>query len=212
MQDHVWYRPGEKKPDPKKKGKAASSSEAVGEQKGPGFRIRMASLIERGEFDAELDGRHSAASVPNFVMLETAIAGVGALLEGDEAEEITQLLRSFHSEAGAKDDGGERAGASATERAQIAQVEDVLKKSWPAYRQLIEQSARYRNLMPLLAFQRFVDGFENVTGTDGKLVEFERDANGQIPDTVLRRIHPALLYAVGNRAYSFQYSVGEEKN
>lgn len=195
MQDHVWYRPGDK-PDGKKKDTR------------PGFKIRMASLIERGEFDAELDGRHSAAAVPNFVMLETAIAGVGALLEGDEAEEISQLLRSFHSDAG----DGERAGASATERAQIAQVEDVLKKSWPAYRQLIEQSARYRNLMPLLAFQRFVDGFENVTGTDGKPVEFERDASGQIPDTVLRRIHPALLYAVGNRAYSFQYSVGEEKN
>lgn len=195
MQDHFWYRPGEK-PGGKKKDTR------------PGFKIRMASLIERGEFDAELDGRHSAAAVPAFVMLDTAIAGVGALLEGDEAEEIAQLLRSFHSDAG----DGERAGASAAERAQIAAVEEVLKKSWPAYRQLIEQSARYRNLMPLLAFQRFVDGWENVTGTDGKPVEFARDASGQIPDALMRRIHPALIYAAGNRAYSFQYAVGEEKN
>lgn len=195
MQDHVWYRPGDK-PEGKKKDTR------------PGFRIRMASLIERGEFDAELEGRHGAAAVPRFIMLDTAIAGVNALLEGEEAAEITELLRSFHGEAG----DGEKVGASAADQAQIAAVEDVLKKSWPPYRQLIEQSARYRNLMPLLAFQRFVDGWENVTGTDGKPVEFARDRDGLIPDTVLRRIHPSLVYAAGNRAYSFQYAVGEEKN
>jgi hypothetical protein len=194
MQDHTWYRPGEK-PEGKKDTR-------------PGFRIRMASLIERGEFDAELEGRHAAAAVPAFVMLDTAVAGVNALLEGDEAEEIVQLLRSFHDEAG----DSARAGANDAERAQIAEVEAVLKKSWPPYRQLVEQNARYRNLMPLLAFQRFVDGFENVTGTDGKPVAYERDASGQIPDVVLRRIHPALVYAAGNRAYSFQYAAGEEKN
>lgn len=197
MQDHFWYRPGEK-PDAKSKG---------GKDTRPGFRIRMASLLERGAFDAELEGRHGAAPVPAFVMLDTAIAGVHALLEGDEAAQIEELLRSFHAEAGA-----ERAEVSKEERAQIAEIEAVLAKSWPAYRQLVEQNARWRNLMPLLAFQRFVDDWENLEDTEGKPIAFERGKDGEIPDAVLRRIHPALLFAAGNRAYNFQYGVGEEKN
>ncbi len=192
MQDHVWYRPGAAPADGEKDTR-------------PGFRIRMASLIERGEFDAELEGRYQAGSVPAFVMLDTAIAGIHGLL-GEEAGEIEELLRSFH--------GGEadRAEASQEERAQIAAIEEILFKGWPPYRQLVEQNARYRNLMPLLAFQRFVDGWDNVEGIDGKPVEYARDKSGAVPDAVLRRIHPALIYAAGNRAYNFQYAAGEEKN
>lgn len=191
MQDHTWYRPGA---EPEEGAKDAR----------PGFKIRMASLIERGAFDAELEGRHQAAPVPAFVMLDTAIAGVHALA-GDEAAELEELLRGFHG-----DDTREE--ITPEERAQIAEIEGILAKSWPAYRQLVEQNARYRNLMPLLAFQRFIDDWENVTGTDGKPVAFERDKGGAIPDAVLRRIHPALIYAAGNRAYNFQYAAGEEKN
>jgi hypothetical protein len=191
MQDHTWYRPG-------------AEPEEGAEDTRPGFRIRMASLIERGAFDAELEGRHQAAPVPAFVMLDTAIAGVHALA-GDEADELEELLRGFHGD-------DTRAEITPEERAQIAEIEGILAKSWPAYRQLVEQNARYRNLMPLLAFQRFIDDWQNVTGTDGKPVAFERDKSGAIPDAVLRRIHPALIYAAGNRAYNFQYAAGEEKN
>jgi len=191
MQDHIWYRPGE---DPKE-GEADTR---------PGFRIRMASLLERGAFEAELEGRHGAAAVPAFVMLDTAIAGIRALA-GAEADELEELLRGFHG-----DDG--RAAITPAERAQIAEIEAILTKSWPAYRQLVEQNARFRNLMPLLAFQHFVEDWENVTGLDGAPVAFARDKSGAIPDAVLRRIHPALIYAAGNRAYTFQYAAGEEKN
>ncbi len=191
MQDHTWYRLGAEP----KEGEADTR---------PAFLLRMASLMERGAFDAELEGRHQAAPVPAFVMLDTAIAGVHALA-GEEAPELEQLLRSVNSESGP-------AEISEAEQAQIAEVQAILSKSWPPYRQLVEQNARYRNLMPLLAFQRFVDGWENVEGTDGKPVEYARDKGGNIPDAALRRIHPALIYAVGNRAHNFQYAAGEEKN
>ncbi len=191
MQDHLWYRPGSEPED------GAADTR-------PGFKIRMATLMERGAFDAELEGRHQAAPVPAFVMLDTAIAGVHALA-GDEAGELEDLLRGFHGD-------GERAEITDHERGQIAEIEAILSKSWPAYRQLVEQNARYRNLMPILAFQRFITNWENVTGIDDKPVAFERDKTGTIPDTVLRRIHPMLIYAAGNRAYNFQYAAGEEKN
>ncbi len=191
MQDHTWYRPGAEP----KEGEADTR---------PAFRLRMASLMERAAFDAELEGRHQAAPVPAFVMLDTAIAGVHALA-GEDADELEQLLRSVNSEAGP-------AEISEAEQTQIAEIQTILAKSWPPYRQLVEQNARYRNLMPILAFQRFVDGWENLDGTDGKTVEYERDKAGNIPDAVLRRIHPALIYAAGNRAHNFQYAVGEEKN
>lgn len=197
MQDHFWYRPGE----------TADQAEED-RKKLPGFRIRMASLIERGEFDAELEGRHDAGAVPTFIMLETAIAGVRALLKADEAAEIEDLLRSFHSDGGDSD----KEPPGETERQQVAEIEAILKKSWPAYRQLCEQNARYRNIMPLLAFRRFVDEFENVSDVDGEPLSFERDKSGLVAESVLRRLHPALIYAVGSRAYSFQYAAGEEKN
>lgn len=194
MQDHFWYEPGK--------------DQAAKGEKTPRFKIRMASLIERSEFDAELEGRHRAAPVPAFVMLDTAIAGIHGLLEVDEAAELEELLCSFHADAGAD----ERGEISKEERAQVTQIEEALVAGWPAYRQLVEQNARYRNLMPLLSFQRFVDDWENVTGLDGKPVDFVRDKAGAIPDAVLRRVHPALVYAAGNRAYNFQYAAGEEKN
>lgn len=195
MQDHYWYRIGQEAEDGEKDTR-------------PGFRIRMASLVERGEFDAELEGRHGASPVPPFVMLDTAIAGVHALLGGEDAAQLEELLRSFHGDAASED----RAEVSKEERAQLAEIEAVLAKSWPAYRQLVERNARYRNLMPLLAFQRFIDDWANIEGIDGKPVPYERDKSGLIPDAILRRIHPALIFAAGNRAYNFQYGVGEEKN
>ncbi|MFN3351876.1 hypothetical protein, partial [Pseudorhodoplanes sp.] len=171
----------------------------------PAFRIRMASLIERGEFEAELEGRYQAAAVPPFVMLDTAIAGVRALA-GDEAEALVELLSSFHADR----EGAEAPGEA--ERQQLIAIEGILKTSWPAYRQLLEQNARWRNLMPLLAFQRFVDGWEGLTGLDGKPVEYARGKDGLVPEATLRRIHPALIAAAGNRAYAFQYAGAEEKN
>ena len=193
MQDHFWYRPGDKP--------------AKGKDTRPGFKIRMASLLERSEFEAELDGRYQAASVPDFIMLNTAIEGIHALLEGDEAAQLEELLRSFHGDA--LDERGE---ISKEERAQISEIEAVLGKNWPPYRQLVEQNARYRNMMPLLAFQRFIDGWENVQDKDGAPVEYERDKAGNIPESLLRRLYPALIFAVGMRAYNFQYAGGEEKN
>jgi len=196
MQDHFWYEPLRPKDG------------AEPDKKPLRFRIRMGSLIERGEFDAELDGRYSAGPVPAFIMLDTAIAGVRALLEDDEANEIEELLRSVHGSS----EEGEASEIGPVERQQVAEVQAVLAISWPDYRQLVERNARYRQLLPLLAFQRWCDGWENLKGTDGKPVEYSRDKAGNIPESTLRRIAPALIYAAGNRAYNFQYASGEEKN
>lgn len=204
MQDHFWYEPLK----PRESESGGESDGAVTANPGPKFRIRMGSLIERGEFDAELDGRHGASAVPAFIMLDTAIAGARALLEADDAAQIEELLRSVHSSA----EDGEVSEIGPHERQQVAEIQAVLAKSWPDYRHLVERNARYRQLMPLLAFQRWCDGWENLTGTDGKPVEYTRDKAGNIPEATLRRIAPALIYAAGNRAYNFQYATGEEKN
>ncbi|MEO1221580.1 MAG: hypothetical protein AAFY42_09575 [Pseudomonadota bacterium] len=198
MQDHLWYEP--LKPADEEKAKAAKP--------GPRFRIRMGSLLERAEFDAELDGKHQASPVPPFMMLEAAIAGVAALLDDAAAAEITELLRSFHGAP----DGEEATELSPQEKAQVSEVQSILSDSWPPYNRLVERAVRYRKLVPLLALQRWVDDWENVTGIDGEPLTFERDKAGNIPDHVLRRLDLALIFAVGNRAHNFQYAVGEEKN
>lgn len=201
MQDHFWYEP--LKPATPKKGAKAKEAKP-----GPRFRIRMGSLIERAEFDAELDGRHSASPVAPFVMLETAVAGVRALLSEADGAEAEELLRSFHGDSGDPD----APEVSAKDRQRVTMIQEILEERWPDYGRLVRRNARYRQLSPLLALQRWVDGWEDVTGTDGKPLEYERDDSGQIPDGVLRRLAPALIFAVGNSAHNFQYATGEEKN
>lgn len=198
MQDHIWYEP--LKPADDKQAKKARS--------GPRFRIRMGSLLERAEFDAELDGKHQASPVAPFLMLEAAIAGVEALLEEDEAAQIAELLRNFHGSP----ESGEAIELSPQEKQQVSEVQSILSDNWPDYRRLIERQVRYRKLVPLLALQRFVDDWDAVTGVDGEPLKFERDKAGNIPDQVLRKLDLALVFAVGNKAHNFQYAVGEEKN
>lgn len=170
----------------------------------PVFTLRMGTILEREALDADLEGRYRARQVPQWLMLEAAVRGVRALLETADAEQVEEMLRSAHAEDAQELD--------TAEREKVREVEEILSDHWPEYRQLTEQNARHDRTAPVLAFQRFCTGWQNVKGHDGEPVEFERNGRGEIPDALLRRLPPVVIRAVGFRAFNLQYGVGEAKN
>jgi len=170
----------------------------------PTFTLRMGTILERDALDAELEGRFRAAQVPGFVLLEAAVAGVRHLLDADDAGAIEGLLRAAHAP------DAEPLGPE--ELAQVREVEAILTEGWPEYAALVAQNTRHDRIAPTLAFQRWCSGWAHVTGIDGGPVVFERNARGEIPDAVLRRLPPIMIRAAGFRALNLQYGAGELKN
>lgn len=176
----------------------------------PVFFLRPGSVLERDEFEGELEGRYNAAGVLPFQLREIAREGIKALADNpDDAELMIELIeRDYTIEAG--QDGAE--ALSAKDRARMKDVTEILQKHWPDYRAAREQNARHNNYLPTLAFMRWCDGWENVTDSAGEAVPYERDDRGDIPDAVLRRVPAIMMRAAGFEAYQLQYGRAQAKN
>lgn len=183
---------------------AAVGDDKKARAKLPSFTLRMGSVLERESLDGELEGTHRAQQVASWLMLEAAINGIRALLDPADAEQMEALLRSAH--------GADGAQMSSVELGQVQEAEGILSEHWPEYRHLAEQNAQHDRLAPVLAFQRYCTGWENVKDGNGKPVVYERNARGDIPDHVLRRVPPIMIRAAGFKAFNLQYGMGEEKN
>jgi hypothetical protein len=168
----------------------------------PVFFLRAASILDRDAFEAELEGRYRAGMVPGFLMLDAAIAGVRALVDGDDAEALIELIRAEY--------GGEKLPPE--EQVKVKAATEILAAYWPDYAAGVEQEARRNAVLPTLAFLRWVDGWENLTGKDGEEIDYARSPRDGIADDLLRRIDPSTLRAAGLRAYAVQYGRTEAKN
>ncbi len=168
--------------------------------KSPRFFLKLASILDRDQFDAELDGVHRAAEVASFQLRDIAIEGLTALL-GEEAADLVGLVLAQY--------GGETLPSD--EMARLKTVFDILSEHWPEYRAAREQEARRNRILPTLAFVRWCDGWENLTDKDGKAIEYARE-KAAIPDGTLRRISPIVLRAVGLEAYRVQFGQGTAGN
>ena len=168
--------------------------------KQPRFFLTLATIIDRDQFDAELDGVYRAAEVPNFQLRDIAIEGLNALL-GDDAPDLVGLVLAQY--------GGEVLPAD--EMAKLKAAFDILAQHWPEYRAAREQEARRNRALPTLAFIRWCEGWENLTDKDGKPVEYARE-KGTIPDDLLRRVNPLIMRSVGLEAYRVQYGLSMAGN
>ena len=168
--------------------------------KSPRFFITLATILDRDQFDAELDGVYRAGEVPAFQLRDVAIAGLNALL-GEDAPELVGLVLSQY--------GGE--ALPPDEMARLKAAFDVLAVHWPEYRAAREQEARRNRVLPTLSFVRWCEGWENVQDKDGTPIEYARE-KGVIPDAVLRRINPLVLRAVGVEAYRVQFGMAMAGN
>ena len=91
------------------------------------------------------------------------------------------------------------------DRRLLAEVKKVLAVNWPAYRDLIAQIERRRELAPLVALRRFC------IGIIGAGVTFARAPDGMVSDATLMSIDPQVLLAAGNRAFALAYVSEEER-
>lgn len=168
----------------------------------PSFSIRAGSVIEREQFEAELDGKYRAGRVFSWQVMEIAVAGVSTLLPGDEGQALIELIRA--------DQSGQT--LSPEERAKFKQVIDILAEHWPEYREAAEQEARRASILPTLAFLSFVDGWDNVTDADGVPIAYSRDVLGHIPNDIQRRLKMTEMRGAGMAAYRYQYGEMNVKN
>lgn len=172
----------------------------------PVFLLKAGTILERDQFEAELEGRHAAGMVLSFHLLEAAVGGLRALLGKEDAAEIEDLLRSDYSAAAG--DGS----LSPQERAKVKGATEILAKHWPDYSALVEQEARRSQILPTLAFVQWCSGWENVTDQDGAPVEYARGATGEIDDALLRRVPFTMIRSAGMAAYGLQYGRSQAKN
>jgi hypothetical protein len=165
----------------------------------PVFHLRAASVIERGQMEAELAGTYRAGRVFGFDLHQACRDGVQALLADDP--EIDRLLALLDAEY-----NGEAADMPDADKRLLAEIRRVLAESWPAYRDLVEQGERRREIAPIVAFRRFC------TGIDGKGITFTRDRAGMVSNATMAQIDALELSAAGSRAYSLAYGADMEKN
>lgn len=171
----------------------------------PVFYLRAGSVIERGLLEAELSGEYRAAPVYDFQLAGAFADGIAALLADDPGRDT--LIALAASEAALKE--GET--LDATERQMLAQARAILAEHWPAYRSLLAQLARRRQLLPLVALRRFCAGWENVTNDD-RPVAFARGLDGLVSLDAAGALPELVMKVVGAYAYDLLYPGAHLKN
>lgn len=159
------------------------------------FHLRAGGVIERSQLEAKLAGEYRAGRVYGFELREAVRTGVTALLADDP--EMDRILGLLDAEA-ADDDAGEP--LTDDDVALLTEIRGVLAEGWPAYRDLIAQLERRREIAPIVAFSRFCAGWDN-----GK-VAFERGRDGYVTEKAMRGIDPLSMMSAGNRAYAMLYA------
>ena len=173
----------------------------------PVFHLRSASVIERGQMEAELSGQHRAGRVRGYELRQAMQAGVATLLADDP--ELDAVIAAIAAAGEA-----EAAGTEMPEReaALLKQVAGVLVEHWPDYRELVAQAERRREIAPIVALRRFCTGWDSVTDDKGEPVPYERGLDGLVAEKALGKLSHLELLFVGNRAYAIQYAWGQAGN
>lgn len=176
---------------------------AEGKKKLPTFILRPGDVLEREAFEAELEGKYRAAPVPRFQLRDAALAGIEALMPGEEGAALKEIVQAEYDDPNSLSTG---------DRAKAGAVAEILAEHWPDYAALVARNARNRALTPTLAFMQFCVGWSNVSDDHGKPVEYERNAIDEIPNEVLSRIPSWFIRAAGTEAYGLLYGRTQAKN
>lgn len=171
-------------------------------KKPPVFHLVAGSILERDQFEAEMEGRHHAGMVLSYQLLQAAEEGLAALL-GERSAELTDLLRADFS-------GGD--SLPVLEQAKIKEATEILARHWPDYGALVQRESRRSQILPTLAFAQWCRGWDHVQDDSGKAVDYARTSLDEIDDALLRRVPFTMIRAAGMTAYALQYGRAQEKN
>lgn len=160
------------------------------------FMLRAGDVIERGEFEAGL-AEMDAGQVWDWQLEEVFHQGVMALLPDnpEEVERIREISTAINC--------GEK--VSREDQALIDSAKEAVRRAWPAYRSLLAQAARRNELIPTLAFQWFVSGWEGPN-----LPEHRTGIDGRLDISVMKAITPMVVRLAGTAAYQLLYATNAE--
>jgi hypothetical protein len=168
----------------------------------PVYHLRVGSVIERASFEAELAGEHRAGEVAPWDLALALAEGIAALLaEAPDRDRVLELAAADNLDE-----------LSADDRQLIKEVTEVISEHWPAYRALVAQQERRRQILPVLAFRRFCKGWENVNRFDGSAVIHSASVDGMVSLEALAGLPPMELKLAGIRAFNLLYGTGEAGN
>lgn len=177
----------------------------------PVFLLEVPTIRSRAAFrrDLAIEGAiwHDDAAV-----LQAFKDGISALYDKDQAAVLHGLLDRLQQsdEVEGVEATAEAKQALAEARvkvsAEVAQLEQEVRRAHPAYMRVLAERAHWQTLAPLLAAQCFLKGWENVSHA------FERRA-GRATDECLMKIDEAHLNEIGWKVIGlFRPSEAQAKN
>lgn len=163
---------------------------------------RVATVIERDLFEGSLAQYNALPAMP-WVIDNQFRTGLAALLP-DDPDRVASLceLRSRLSADEA---------LTPHETALYDEAVAALMEYWPGYRAIVAQAAKRESLLPTLAFQKFVTGWEGLTFNDDP-VAYQRGIDMQITDDVMAQVDPMIIRSLGLEIYRAMYDRSAEKN
>lgn len=166
----------------------------AGQADAPVFLIRAGSVVERAQLEAALAAPpYNAGRVFPWDLADAAADAARALLTGDDLGLVLEALAAMKASMGL-------AALPVEQRQLLSGVDEALTAHWPEYAELRQQEARRNELLPLLAAQRFLVGWEGVE------TPFTLGKDGRASDASLRALGQFLLPLVGREAYRLLYA------
>lgn len=175
----------------------------AGDPDSPVFLWVSGSTIDRALLEAQADGEYQAGRVFQHDFDAAFIEGVNTLLHDDpEKDHLIGLMASQSA--------GEP--LSPEEAATLFEAKSSMARHWPAYRALVAQQARRNKILPLLAFARFVRGWQGLVDNDDLPLAYLRDGVGGVAESVLRLVPEQYVIGLGSEIYASLYAGAQEKN
>lgn len=178
--------------------------------KAPAFGWRVPTVTERELFEGEM-AVYNALAVYPWDIAAAFRTGLEALLP-EQPEDVERLdairEKQLKIETATDDEKKKLDPLSAAEAAELAEATAALMRYWPGYRELVGQAARREAIMPIVAFRRFVTGWEGVA----KDPHLRRGLDGLITEDSIADIDSMLIRGCGAAIYRAMYQGGLEKN
>jgi hypothetical protein len=166
----------------------------AGNADAPVFLIRPGSVVERAQLEAVLSAPpYNAGRVMPWDLADAASDAARALLLGDDLGQVLDALAAMKASFGL-------AELPLEQRQLLIGIDESLTAHWPEYAALRQQESRRDELMPLLACQRFLVGWENVEAP------FTRGKDGRVSEDSLRALGAFLPRLIGHECYRLLYA------
>lgn len=166
----------------------------AGKEGAPVFLIRPGSVVERAQLEAALAAPpYNAGRVFPWDLADAASDAARALLAGDDLGQVLEALAAMKAALGIT-------ALPDAQRQLLVGIDEALTTHWPEYAALRQQEARRDELLPLLAAQRFLVGWENIEQP------FTTGKDGRASDDALRLLGQFYLPLVGRESYRLLYA------